>query len=229
MANKILGIVLISFLTIGCKQKTTINEISNSKVVFNQDLANELSKMLTTDQLAAANAYPPEDYAHLTQEQWILFKDSIYINHQKRAKEILDKYGFVGFNLVGEEGSSNFWLIVQHSDHNPQFQLEVLEKMKKEVDKGNADSRTYGFLVDRVKLNTGQAQVYGTQVAYNMDICQAFPRNLADGINVNKRRKEIGLEPLEVYLNDMAKMNFEMNKEYYAKKGLIEPKLYKVD
>ena len=48
-------------------------------------------------------------------------------------------------------------------------------------------------------------------------------------INVNKRRKEIGLEPLEEYLNYMTEMNFEMNKEFYAKKGVTEPKLYKTE
>ncbi|MFZ6664592.1 DUF6624 domain-containing protein [Peijinzhouia sedimentorum] len=120
-------------------------------------------------------------------------------------------------------------MIVQHSDNHPEFQEEILEKMKVEVERRNADSRSYGLLVDRVKLNTGQAQIYGIQVDYNMEICQAFPRNLADSANVNKRRKEIGLEPIEEYLNSMTRMNFEMNKEYYAKKGVLEPKLYKIN
>jgi hypothetical protein len=212
-----------------CKEKPTKNEIVDAVVEFNQVLADELSAMEVIDQLAASNGNPPKSYSHLTLEEWRSFKDSVFTTNQKRAKEIFNEYGFVGFNLAGEEGSLNFWLIVQHSDHNPKFQKNILEKMKIEVNKGNADSRHYGLLVDRVKLNTGQAQVYGTQVDYNMEICQAFPRNLADSVNVNKRRKEIGLEPIEEYLNDMAKMNFEMNKEFYAKKGVTEPKLYKIE
>lgn len=119
--------------------------------------------------------------------------------------------------------------MVQHSDHNPDFQKEVLEKMKIEVAKKNADSRNYGLLVDRVNLNNNQPQVYGTQVDYDLEICQAYPRNLADSATVNQRRKEIGLQPLEEYLNEMTLMNFEMNKEYYAKKGVTEPKLYIVE
>ncbi len=227
--TKIYRILLIGLLLIGCKPKTNRNEIVDNTVEFNQTLADELSKMVVIDQLAASNAYPPKNYFHLTLKEWKSFKDSVFTTHQKRAKELFDQYGFVGFNLAGEEGSSNFWLIVQHSDHDPEFQNEILGKMKIEVDKGNADSRNYGLLVDRVKLNTGQAQIYGTQVAYNMEICQAYPKKLADSINVNKRRKEIGLEPLEEYLNEMTKMNFEMNKEYYSKKGVTEPKLYKTE
>lgn len=227
--KKILGVLVIGFLLIGCKQKINKNEIAESKVEFNQGLADELAEMVINDQLAAANAYPPESHSNLTLDEWKSFKDSVFRTNQKRVKEIFDHYGFVGFDLAGEKGSSDFWLIVQHSDHNPSFQLKVLEEMKKEVEKGNADSRTFGLLVDRVKLNTGQPQIYGTQVSYNMEICQAYPRNLEDSINVNKRRAEIGLEPLEEYLNNMTQMNFEMNKEYYAKKGVTEPKLYKIE
>lgn len=227
--NRIYIILIIGFLILACKDKSEDKIITEKKTEFNQALVNELSKMYSNDQLVAANAYPPKDYSHLTQEEWKSFKDSVYKTHQKRAKEILYEFGFVGFDLAGEKGSTYFWIIVQHSDHNPEFQSEVLKKMKIEVDKGNADSRNYGLLVDRVKLNTGEAQIYGTQVDYNMEICQAYPKKLADSINVNKRRKEIGLEPLEVYLNDMAKMNFEMNKEYYSKKGVTEPKLYKTE
>lgn len=226
--NKINGFLLIGLLAFGCKPNTATNELAEKKVVFNQALADELSKMEVIDQLAAANAYPTESYSHLTQDEWESFKDSVYLTNQKRVKEIFEEYGFAGFDLVGKEGSSNFWLIVQHSDHNPEFQKEVLEQMKIEISKGNASSRNYGLLVDRVNLNTGQPQIYGTQVDYNMEICQAFPKNLADSINVNKRRKEIGLQPIEEYLNDMAKMNFEMNKEFYLKKGVTKPKLYEV-
>jgi hypothetical protein len=163
--------------------------------VFNQDLVDELAKMYAMDQLAASNAYPPENYSHLSQEEWSAFKDSVYTTHQKRVKEIVDQYGFAGFDLVGERGSSYFWVMVQLSDHNPEFQLEVLGKMKIEVDKENADSRNYGLLLNRVKLNTGQAQIHGTQVDYNKEICQAFLKNLADSLNVNQRPKEIGLQP----------------------------------
>lgn len=38
----------------------------------------------------------------------------------------------------------------------------------------------------------------------------------------------MGLESLEEYLNGMTIMNFKMNKEFYAKKGVTEAKLYKL-
>lgn len=225
--NKIYGILLIGLLLFGCKQKTVKNEKVDKKVEFNQALADELKKMAEIDQVAAY--IRQGEYEHLSKEEWKSFKDSVFTSNQKRASEMLNEYGFVGFDLAGEEGSENFWLIAQHSDHNPDFQKVILEEMKIEVDKGNANSREYGLLTDRVKLNTGQKQIYGTQVAYNMEICQAFPKNLTDSINVNKRRAEIGLQPIEEYLNHMTQSHFKMNKDYYSKTGVTEPRLYKVE
>lgn len=215
--KRIVVTLIIVFSLLGCKEK----------VEFNQNLADELSKMAEVDQIAAY--IPQGKYKKMTNKQWTSFKDSVFTTHQKRLKQIFDKYGFVGFDLAGKEGSRDFWLMVQHSDHNPDFQKAVLEKMKIEVDKGNAIPSNYGLLIDRVKLNTGKKQVYGTQVTYNMKTGQAYPRNLEDSLNVNKRRKSVGLEPIEEYLNGMTEMHFEMNKDNYLKKGVTEPKLYELE
>jgi len=225
--NKFWPLLAIGLLIIGCKAKTTVNHTANKKVEFSQELADELKQMAELDQIAAY--IPQGEYKKLTQEEWNTFKDSVFTANQKRIKEIFDQHGFVGFDLAGKEGSHNFWLIVQHSDHDIEFQKEVLEKMKIEVNKGNAGPGSYGLLVDRVKINTGQKQVYGTQVTYNMETGQAYSKSLEDSSNVNERRKSIGLEPLEKYLNGMTTMHFEMNKQHYLDKGITEPKLYKIE
>lgn len=223
--NTFFRTVLVGFFLLGCKQPKKEKVILTHKVAFNQDLANELKNMVKVDQIAAY--IPQGKYEQMTEEQWNAFKDSVFTTHQKRLEQLFDQYGFMGFDLVGEEGSQNFWLMVQHSDHNPDFQKEVLEKMKIAMDNKNAKPNNYGLLVDRVRINTGKKQVFGTQVTYNTEIGQAYPKELEDSINVNQRRKSIGLEPIEEYLNNMTKMHFEMNKAYYEEKGVIEPKFYK--
>jgi hypothetical protein len=224
---KIYLITLIVLFGLGCKEKQS--EIGKDETVFefNQNLVDELARLAEIDQVAAS---PPQGKSkELSREQWNSYKDSVFTSHQKRLTEIFQRYGYPGYDLVGKEGSKNFWLMVQHSDHNPEFQEGVLEKMKIELDKGNANPRYYGLLTDRVNLNKGGPQIYGTQVAYNLEICQAYPKNLADSANVNARRKSIGLPPIEEYLNQMTKMHFEMNRENYLRNGITEPKLYKVD
>jgi len=225
--NNIFGILILSLALLGCKQKSTKTNVIEEKVEFNQELADELEKMAKIDQIAAY--IPQGKYKELSEKEWNAFKDSVFTTNQKKISEIFEQYGFVGFDLAGENGSRNFWMIVQHSDHNPEFQKEVLVEMKKEVDKQNAISTNYGLLVDRVNLNTGKAQIYGTQVTYNMNIGQAYPKKLKDSAKVNERRKSIGLEPIEEYLNGMTEMHFEMNKEYYSGKGITKPTFYETN
>lgn len=229
MKNKIYTIVCIGLvsLLIGCKEKPQKTKVVEKEVVFNQDLVDELRAMATIDQVAAG--VRTKKYEELPLTEWKKFKDSVFRTNEKRLQEIFETHGFAGYDLVGEKGSLNFWLIVQHSDHNPEFQKEVLDKMKVEVDKNNAQPRRYGLLVDRVKLNTGEAQVYGTQVRYNKHNGQAYPEKLIDSANVNKRRASVGLEPIEVYLNDMSDMYFEMNKDNMLERGITEPYVYKIE
>nr|WP_299033970.1 DUF6624 domain-containing protein [uncultured Tenacibaculum sp.] len=212
----------VLLLLISCKTEKE-NPV---KKEYNQELVNELASMVEIDQVAAG--VPSGKYKELTEEEWQSFKDSVFAVTHKKATEIFNKYGFVGFDVAGKEGSRNFWLIVQHLDFKPEFQEAVLKKMKTEVESKNANPENYAYLLDRVQLNTGKKQVYGTQVTYNWKVCQAYPKPLIDSINVNKRREEIGMEPLEVYLNEMSKMHFEINKETFSKVNITEPKLYKV-
>lgn len=190
---------------------------------FNQPLADSLAKWVQVDQIAAN--IPKGEFKKMSHEQWGRYKDSVFTAHQHLLEKIFDKYGYPGYNLVGKQGTNNFWLMVQHCDKTPDFQKKVLVAMKKEVDRGNADGKNYAYLIDRVNINTHQKQIYGTQVTYKLDSCQAIPKPLADSLTVNARRKAVGLDPIENYLNMMSQMHFEMNKDFYEKKGIHQPKL----
>lgn len=182
--------------------------------------------MVKVDQIAA---YIPQGmYKEYTHEQWNSFKDSVFTSDKKRVEVMFNKYGFLGFDKVGKEGSNQFWLLVQHSDKYPEFQKKVLKSMNKEVKHGNANSNNYAYLYDRVKVNAGEKQLFGTQVTYETETTgRAIAKNgLADSINVDKLRKEYGLDSLKNYLNEMTTAHYEMNKEHYEKMGITKPNLY---
>lgn len=226
MNRLVLSLIIFSGLSlISCRQNNK-NSNDRKKIEYNQGLADELKSMAETDQVAA---YVPQGkFKLLTTEQWQNFKDSVFTTHKLRLEQIFNEHGYPGYDLVGKEGSNNFWLMVQHSDKDIEFQSRVLEKLKIEVEKKNADGSNYGLLTDRVRINEGEKQIYGTQVAYN-SWGQAYPKPLLDSTNVNKRRAEAGLEPIEQYLNMMTLMHFEMNKNNLKVRGIDEPRLYKVD
>jgi hypothetical protein len=224
--NKICGILFIGLSILGCKEKEIKKQSVVDKIEFNASLADELKRMEKVDQIAAY--IPQGEYAKLSKKEWNSFKDSVYTTHQKRSEEIFNEFGFLGYDLVGKEGSDNFWVIIQHSDHDPEFQEKVLEKMKVQVDRGNTTAEYYGYLVDRVNINTGKEQVYGTQFDYN-EFGQAFPKNISDTTGINARRISLGLTPMIDRMNEMTLFHFQINEQHFSEKGIAEPNLYKTD
>ena len=135
-----------------------------------------------------------------------------FARHQPILERIIKQYGFPGFKQVGKKSSSNFWLLVQHADAHPDFQRKVLGLMLLEVKKKNASPVNYAYLTDRVAINSGQLEEYGTQVVYEgPGIGKATPKLLRDPKKVDERRAAIGMESLESYLGMMNKMHEEMN------------------
>jgi len=116
-----------------------------------------------------------------------------------KAKAIIAKYGYPGFNLVGE-WSNDFWAIVQHCDDDISFQEQVLALMKIEVAKNNADKNNYAYLTDRVLVNKKQKQIYGTQIHVDLKTHKAEPFPLKYPKQVDALRKKMGLGPLKDYL-----------------------------
>lgn len=199
----------------------------NSAIAFaqtNMALKDALAKMVIWDQKVAGfqPEYKNDDPGRKQ------FQDSVFTSHYTRLQKILSDYGYPGFDLVGKQGSRDFWLLVQHLDKWPDFQQNVLDAMKKQVLKKNASTGDYAYLTDRVRLNTNRNQLYGTQVSYNTDSCQAVPRPTENSEFLNKRRKEVGLDSIEEYLNKMSELHFRMNKDNYEKSGIKGPKLYPI-
>jgi hypothetical protein len=217
MKKVLLSTCLCAVALISCAQ---------NKPKINQPLADSLSKWVITDQVAAKIKPASGPLSNLDPQQFEQYKDSIFNTHEILLDKIFMQYGYPGYDLVGKQGSNNYWLMVQHCDKHPDFQLKILNAMKPKVEKSNADGKNYAYLLDRVNLNTGKKQIYGTQVTYNTRICQAYPKPLADSLTVNQRRKEVGLESIEEYLNMMSDSHFLMNKNNYEKRGIYQPKLY---
>jgi hypothetical protein len=121
------------------------------------------------------------------------------------AKRIVQQYGFPGYSLVGENGSNLFWAIIQHCDEDVNFQQQVLDLMGAEVKHHNASTENYAYLMDRVLINKGQKQLYGTQVHVNIKTKHSEPLPIQDSIGVDDRRKAVGLMPLKDYLKQFDK------------------------
>ena len=102
----------------------------------------------------------------------------------------------------------------------------MLKALKKQVDLKNGSRSNYAMLEDRIAINTNKKQRFGSQVTYNED-GQAIPKNgLVDSINIEKLRSDYDLDSFKDYYNRMTTNHYNMNKEFFLKKGIKEPKLY---
>lgn len=193
-------------------------------VTLDEELVTRLNKMTEIDQLYAGI---PQGKHEGDWDTWMILRDSVNRSHQKFLKKIIDSVGYPGYDRIGEEGESDFWVMVQHSDFDPAWQEQVLELLKAQVKVTNANPAHVGLLTDRVRVNTGKPQLYGTQRDFN-ELGQAYIKDLEDRARVNERRALLGMETLEEYLNDATLFHFEMNKEYLKENGITEPTLYSV-
>lgn len=126
-------------------------------------------------------------------EKTIVKMDSINLI---RVEFILDTYGWPGPEVIGVEGDTTLFLVIQHS--NQKTQEKYLSMMQEAAKQGRIGPDQVARLEDRVAIRQGKKQIYGTQVTNDATGRSVF-YPIEDINNVNIRRDSVGLEPLEEY------------------------------
>ncbi|WP_348811308.1 DUF6624 domain-containing protein [Flavobacterium maritimum] len=137
------------------------------------------------------------------------YKDSLNLI---KVTKILDTKGWVGKDVVGEEANKTLFLVIQHADL--QTQQKYLPMMQEAVKKGNASGANLALLEDRVALRQGKKQIYGSQIGKDKETNKYYVSILEDPDNVDKRRAEIGLQPMADYVS---KWQIKWDVEQYKK------------
>lgn len=82
---------------------------------------------------------------------------------RSELKKILSATGWPIVSVYGAEADKAAFLIVQHADRDPELQHMALNILEPLARKGETDRENYALLFDRVRVNAGQAQRFGTQ------------------------------------------------------------------
>lgn len=196
-----------------CKKQVLSNfEICKKysvEIVENEKLQLELIKMYVNDQYVRSNLMTDilQKY-NLSKDQVIIDSNGINTDerNRERLKEIIAKYGFPTKKMVGKDAMNGVFFMIQHADGENAWQKSQLTNIKNAVKMGDLDSQSYAYLYDRIKINSGEKQLYGTQFA-NVDAVNNIVEldKTEDIDNLDKRRMEIGMMPIEMYKKLMLK------------------------
>lgn len=127
--------------------------------------------------------------------------------------QILDEYGWLGPDEIGDLGNSTLFLVIQHADL--ETQLKYLPMMRQAVKDGDARGSSLALLEDRTNLRQGKKQVYGSQIATDPETGEKYVQPLEDPDKVDERRAAVGLEPLGSYTK---RFDFDWDVEAYKKR-----------
>ena len=120
--------------------------------------------------------------------------------HAQRMKEIILEIGWPTVSKVGKDGAHNAWLLIQHADHDVNFQAQCLQSMKDMLIDEVAKT-DIAYLEDRVRINQGRGQLYGTQ--FRQENGTHIPEPIEDEANVDARRNEMGMGTLAEGIQEM--------------------------
>lgn len=113
-------------------------------------------------------------------------------------KGVIAERGWPGRSLVGDEGAQAAFLIVQHATHDTAFMASALVLMERAVPDSEARGADVAMLADRLAVQRGQKQRYGTQ-AKIMD-GKVILDPIDDSAHVDQRRAALGMPPLARYV-----------------------------
>lgn len=178
-------------------------ELIKPETTFNKELAATLDTIYQEDQkyrlesrkLEKLHGWDSKEVQNIL--KIIQEKDSINLI---KVEKILENYGWLGSDIIGENGNRTLFLVIQHS------KLEIQEKylpiIKEAVRNGKAKASHAALMEDRVLIERGEKQIYGSQLEMDYKTKNYVLSPMIDPDNVDKRRSEVGLQPISEYLKN---------------------------
>lgn len=115
-----------------------------------------------------------------------------------KVTKLLDSFGWMGIEEIGEKGSLGLSLVIQHADL--ETQKKYLPMMKEAQKKGKASANFVTTLEDRIAIGEGRKQIYGSQLELNSKTKKYQVSPVIEPENLDKRRLAAGLSTMSDYL-----------------------------
>lgn len=117
-------------------------------------------------------------------------------NNAARLCQILKKYGWPTTSLVGKDGAEGAFQMLRNSV--PQLKVDLLPVIVAATSVGEISRPNFASYVDRLRLDAGLKQLFGTQATTMKGFLVLFPIEAEAQVDV--RRKQFEMPPLADYL-----------------------------
>ena len=158
---------------------------------MNEDLRVELEHMRRRDERTRSRLMESGELFEGYSEEM----ERLHLENAARLEEILDDSGWPTRSEVGEAGVESAWLVAQHAISRPDLQRRCLSELIEAVAEEEAPAWQVAYLADRIRVNEGRPQIYGTQLDWNAE-GELAPQPIEAPAEVDRRRAEVGLVPL---------------------------------
>ena len=118
-------------------------------------------------------------------------------------REYIDQHGFPTVAQIGERGMHAVFFIIQHADQDPVWQAAQLPALTDAFKNGDISGEDLAYVTDRIRVNAGQRQLYGTQLMVDPEEGTVRLKPLADSLDLDRRRMEMHMMPIANYLRSV--------------------------
>lgn len=118
-------------------------------------------------------------------------------------RTVVAEQGWFSISEYGETADLAAFLIAQHADHDLDFQREILARLDRLVDAEETRPSGHALLTDRVAVNSGEPQVFGSQgrcTGYRQWEAHPYTGTFEE---MDERRESVGLEHHTAYVSRM--------------------------
>jgi len=181
MAFALLILAVILFLYINRDKFTYVGQIELVEVDCNKK-GEILDSVYQSDQRIRMSNVPFEQFAKEDHR------------NQELAISIIEKCGMPSLKEVSRKQLDAIWLALQHTDKK--YRKKYFPLIEEAVKNGDLSKQQYALMKDRILMDDGEPQLYGSQIENG----KLYELEAPDSVNV--RRKEMEMEPLEEYLKN---------------------------
>lgn len=109
-----------------------------------------------------------------------------------KVENIISRYGWLGKSKIGELANSTLFMVIQHAQDN-RVREKFYPLLEESVNEGESRPSDLAAMKDRILIQNGQPQIYGTQYDHSGQLLPV--ENIKD---LNKRCRRVGLKKIKM-------------------------------